>query len=458
MENFLPLPALRTAFATLPAGATPAPPQGFRGEVDDAELDLWSHFDGCPDRFNIAHECLDRHYARGVAICLQHRDGRSESLRFDELADDSARFAHWLIGQGQVQGDQVAILASPSRAFYVALFGALRAGLTVWPVSPGIGPEALTALWALWANTPPHLVLTEAPAENGALDVMPSPEPSSGLRVRALDGAFWRELQAQPRVFDMGTCANSVAFRSLSQTPGSPQLEFRLESHGDIVGQMAAGIYGLGLEPGDRFFSLLASTHPRDLLLHTLVPLAMGVRVCHSSAVPDAQSLLAALEALQINNLFASPEVFRSLRASGQTHRYRLGLRKLSFSGPGMDLVTAAWIEQVFGVAPACLYGSPDHGIVLVQFPGFEGHEIRPMALGKPLPGRGVTILNRRGSGRTPFESGEIAVSVRGVWVALGDRGWCDGDGYFYREAPSADRLALPPPLGCRAWGLASGA
>ena len=443
MEPFPPVHAFRTAFAALPAGATPAPPQGLRGDVDDPELDLWSRFDGCPDRINIAHECLDRYYGPNVAICLQHRDGRSESLRFDELADDSARFAHWLIGQGLVEGDQVAILASPSRAFYVALFGALRAGLTVWPVSPGIGSEALRALWA---NSPPQLVLTAARAEDLAIDVNPTTKPSSGLRVRALDGLFWRELQAQPRVFDMATSANSVAFRSLCPKPGSPLSDLRLESHGAIVGQMAAGLYGLGLEPGDRFFSVLASTHPRDLLLHTLVPLAMGVWVCHASAVPDAQSLLAALEALQINNLFASPEVFRSLRASGQTHRYRLGLRKLSFSGPGMDLVIAAWIEQVFGVAPACLYGSLDHGIVLVQFPGFAGHEIRPMALGKPLPGRGVAILNRRGSGLTPFESGEIAVWVRGAWVALGDRGWCDRDGYFYCDAPSADRLALPPP------------
>ncbi|NBS99045.1 MAG: hypothetical protein EBT08_23305, partial [Betaproteobacteria bacterium] len=254
MELFLPVTALRSAFASLPAGVTPTPSQSLRDEFADPALDLWSRFDGCPDRFNIVHECLDRHYDRGIAICLQHPDGRSESLRFDELADDSARFAHWLTGQGRVQGDQVAILASPSRAFYVALFGALRAGLTVCPVAPGIGPEALRTLWALWANTPPHLVLTEAPAENIAVDVMPSPEPSSGLRVRALDGAFWRELQAQPRVFDMGTCANSVAFRSLSPKPGSPLSEFRFESHGAIVGQMAAGIYGLGLEPGDRFF------------------------------------------------------------------------------------------------------------------------------------------------------------------------------------------------------------
>lgn len=443
MESVLPLPVVRTAFVAIAAGARLAPPQPPRRDVDAPPPDLWSGFDGCPDRFNIVHECLDRHYDRGVAICLQHRDGRSESLRFDELADDSARFAHWLTVQGRVQGDRVAIVAAPSRFFYVALFGALRAGLIVWPVSPDIRPEALSALLV---KEQPHLWLTDAGVDF-ALDALTPPGQSPGPIVRALDDLCWRELSAQPRLFAMRTSAGTAAFRCVSSRPRSQEPYLKVDCHGGLVGQMVAGIYGLGLEPEDRFFSVLETTNPLDLMLHTLVPLAMGVRVSQASANPDPRRLLARLEADQIDNLFASPEVFRSLRASGQCHRYRLGLRKLSFTGPGLDLVTAAWIERVFGVPPACLHGSMDHGITLVQFPGFEGHEIRPLALGKALPGRGVAIVDGRGCEVAPFESGEIAVWNAGAWVALGERGWCDRDGYFYREAAPAGRLLLPPGM-----------
>ena len=442
MESVRSLPVVRTAFAGISVGARPATLHSPRRTVAGPLPDLWSGFDGCPDRFNIVHECLDRHYDRGVAICLQHRDGRSEGLRFDELADDSARFAHWLTGQGRVQGDRVAIVAAPSRFFYVALFGALRAGLIVWPVSPEIRPHALSALLA---NERPHLWLTEAGADF-ALDVMAPPGQSPGSIVRALDEACWREVRAQPRLFAMRTSAATAAFRCVSSQPGSQEPDLRVDRHGGIVGQMVAGLYGLGLEPDDRFFSVLETINPLDLMLHTLVPLAMGVRVCQASAVSDAQSLLAALETFQINNLFASPGVFRSLRASGQCHRYQIGLRKLSFIGPGLDLVTAAWIEQVFGVPPTCLYGSIDHGIVLVQFPGFEGHEIRPMALGKALPGRGVAIVDGRGYPVAPFQRGDISVWNAGAWVALGERGWCDRDGYFYGEAAPPNRLMVYPP------------
>ena len=44
------------------------------------------------------------------------------------ISEDSGRFAHWLSARGVTRGDRVAIKLEPGRAFYAAVFGAMKAG------------------------------------------------------------------------------------------------------------------------------------------------------------------------------------------------------------------------------------------------------------------------------------------------------------------------------------------
>jgi len=43
---------------------------------------LWDLFDGNKAWLNIAHECIDRHVSRGVAIRIKFSDGHIESYTF----------------------------------------------------------------------------------------------------------------------------------------------------------------------------------------------------------------------------------------------------------------------------------------------------------------------------------------------------------------------------------------
>jgi acetyl-CoA synthetase len=105
---------------------------------------LWALFDGDKDSLNIAHECIDRHAARGgVAVRVAHADGRDESFTFAELSAWSSRFAHWLAARGIAPGDRVAIMLDPSRAFYVCLFGAIKRGAIAVPLFTLFGTDAL---------------------------------------------------------------------------------------------------------------------------------------------------------------------------------------------------------------------------------------------------------------------------------------------------------------------------
>ena len=105
---------------------------------------LWELFDGDRERLNIAHECIDRHVGGDkTAVIVLRADGTDEILSYRRISEDSGRVAHWLKSKGVVPGDRVAIKLEPSRAFYAAVFGAMKAGAIAVPLFTLFGPDGV---------------------------------------------------------------------------------------------------------------------------------------------------------------------------------------------------------------------------------------------------------------------------------------------------------------------------
>src|SRR5690242_961424 len=146
---------------------------------------LWELFDGNKNALNIAHECVDRHVAPGrVAVRVAHADGRDEVLTFEELSAWSSRFAHWLAARGIEAGDRVAIMLEPSRAFYVALFGAMKRGAIAVPLFTLFGPDGVRL--RVDDCTPRVLITTKEKATTA--------QGIKGLDVVVADETFFDEL------------------------------------------------------------------------------------------------------------------------------------------------------------------------------------------------------------------------------------------------------------------------
>ena len=94
---------------------------------------------------------------RPPAVILAHADGRDEELSFADIARESSQFAHYLAAQGVVKGDRVAVMLEPSRAFYVAIFGAIKFGAIAVPLFTLFGPGRYPSARAgLRAEAPGH--------------------------------------------------------------------------------------------------------------------------------------------------------------------------------------------------------------------------------------------------------------------------------------------------------------
>ena len=390
---------------------------------------LWALFDGSAERMNLAHECLDRHRARGTAVSIKFADGHVEHHDFARLADLTARFANWLVRRGIGKGERVAVMLEPSLGFYVSLFGAVKRGAIGVPLFTLFGPEALALRID---DCKPRLLLVD---EDAARVSAAFPD----VQVVRVDAVFWAELAAESADFSADTRANDLAIFQYTSGTTRELPEAVKHSHRAVVTLMIAALYGVGLKPGDRYFCPSSPAWGHGLWHGTIAPLALGIHIGAYSGKFDPARIVEALAELQIDNFAAAATVFRMIRNAGLLEPGRLHIPKITFTGEPIDSETAVWVERTLGSPARSMYGTTEVGVVVVNFPGFTDYVLKPGALGKPAPGWEVAIVDQQGRELPPGQSGEIAVKRKGEWFYIKDRGRRDDEGYFFHEGRSDD-------------------
>jgi acetyl-CoA synthetase len=390
---------------------------------------LWQLFDGDRARLNIAHECIDRYAGRAEpAVIVVHADGPDEVLGFGELAEAASRFAHYLVSQGIEAGDRVAVMLEPSRAFYVALFGTMKAGAIAVPLFTLFGPDGVRLRVD---DCKPRLLVTNA-EKAPLLDGIDA-------KVVIADGAFLNELQRFAPHFVASTAADAMALFQYTSGTTRELPEAVKHTHRSIVTLMVAALYGTGLRPGDRFICPSSPAWGHGLWHGTLAPLALGITIGAYAGKFNPEKLLAALERHRFTNISAAATHYRMMRNSGAAPRYRYALEKLSFTGEPIDSETADFARETFGHEVCSMYGTTEIGVILVSYPGARDFVVKPGSLGKPIPGGRVEVHDAEGQPCAPGVTGELKVWRHGKWIATKDLGRIDEDGYFYHGGRADD-------------------
>ncbi|WP_417669602.1 acyl-CoA synthetase [Roseibium sp.] len=391
---------------------------------------LWELFDGTRERFNIAHESIDRHVdGDNVALRIAHADGRDEIITFEEISRRSAQFAHYLKDRGITKGDRVAVMLEPSLGYYCALFGAIKAGAVAVPMFTLFGPEGIR----LRADDcKPKIMFTN---REKAADA----EEAGNLDVTVVDDAFLTSLKVSPTIFDWDTAGHDLAV--LQYTSGTTRLlpAAVKHTHRSIVTLMVAALYATGIRPGDRFFCPSSPAWGHGLWHGTMAPLAMGVSTGTFSGKFDPVRLLKALQDFKITNLTAAATHYRMMRNSGEAENFTYSFEKLTFTGEPIDSETAAFVERVFGTKVRSMYGTTEIGVIISNYPGADDLEVRDGAMGKAVPGVEVEVHDADGNPAKPGETGELMVKKGDEWFPTKDLGRVDEDGYFYHGGRADD-------------------
>ncbi|CAN5721280.1 acyl-CoA synthetase [soil metagenome] len=395
---------------------------------------LWELFDGDREALNIAHECIDRHVGEHdsgerTAVIVVHAEGHDEVLSYRRIAEDSARFAHWLAGQGIKAGDRVAIMLEPSRVFYMAVFGAMKLGAVAVPLFTLFGPDGVKLRLD---DCTPRLLVTNA-------EKAPLIAPKVDVPVMVADEAFLASLEGFPTQFAASTRADALAIFQYTSGTTRELPEAVKHSHRAIVTLMVAALYGTGLRPGDRFICPSSPAWGHGLWHGTLAPLALGLTIGAYAGKFDARRLLKALQDHRFSNISAAATHYRMMRNSGAAGDFRYFLDKTSFTGEPIDSETAAFCEALFGRPMCSMYGTTEIGVILVSYPGAADFPVKPGSLGKAIPGGKVEVQDGQGKRCPPGVTGEMKVWRRGGWIATKDLGRTDEDGYFFHGGRADD-------------------
>lgn len=391
---------------------------------------VWDLFDGDRNNFNIAHECIDRHVGKGTAIRLKFDDGHREEYTFDQISRWSSQFAAALADLGINPGDRVTIMLDPSKEYYISLFGALRRGCHVVPCFLLFAPKNVE--YRIKDSGSKVLVTTKDKA--GDMD--------KGLLKRVItSGADFDEfIKGKPEsVKPYPTRAKDIAV--LQYTSGTTKKfpDAINHFHKSLYTAMPNALYTIGLRPGDRYFCAASPAWGYGLWYGTAAPLALGVAAGSYSGKFDEKRIMEALEEFEINNFSAAPTVYRRIKNSGLIDKYRFKINKLSYSGEPFDLDSFEFISKKFGVPPCSFYGSTEVGVILANFGAFRDYGVKQGALGKPMMGLEVAVIDDEKNPVPSGVAGEIAVKRGGDWFNVKDIGVVDEEGYFWCKGRSDD-------------------
>jgi acetyl-CoA synthetase len=408
-----------------------------------------------PARFNIAGACLGRAASDADAPAILHAasDGRVERWTYGRLARDSARLANALAAHGVASGDRVAILLPQMPQTAITHLAAWRLGAISVPLSVLFGVDALA--YRLGDCGAAALVTNRACAEK----VAGLRERLDGLRlVISVDGPG-------EGAEDWGALIERALDRQAPADTGPDDPAVMVYTSG-TTGQPKGALHGhrvlLGHLPGVQF-SHEFLPRPGDLLwtpadwawagglFNVLLPgVYFGIPVvAHHAGKFDPEAAFALMAAQGVRNAFIPPTALKMLRAVPEPRRrHDLRLRTIASGGESLGREAYEWGRAALGLAINEFYGQTECNYVLSSCAALGVS--RPGAIGRPVPGHEVAIIDEAGQPLPAGAQGQIAVrapdpvmfleywgrpeatrdKLVGPWMTTGDQGVADADGF----------------------------
>ena len=404
--------------------------------------------------FNIGRAVSDDWAAREPdRVCLEHfsPDGNHERLTYADLARRSNAFARALAALGVARGDRIALMLPQGFSTAIAHVAIYKLGAIAVPLALLFGIEALEH--RLGASGAKVLVTTAEGRDKVAAMASRLTELAHVVVAGGADSAFDRLVASHSNApLEIETGLEDPALMIFtSGTTGPPK--GALHAHRVLIGHIP-GVqthHEFLPQPGDRLWT------PADWawaggLLNVLLPgLLLGVPVVSSPAQKfDPELAFRIIAEMDVRNAFIPPTALRIMRAvEAPRSRYDLKLRTVGSGGESLGRETYDWARQELGLTINEFYGQTECNLVLSSCAA-KGVS-RGGAIGKPVAGHVVGVIDEAGNEVGPGVTGQIAVKrpdpvmflgywenkaatkakFIGDWMLTGDQGVVDEDGYF---------------------------
>ncbi|MSQ41151.1 MAG: acetate--CoA ligase [Dehalococcoidia bacterium] len=428
--------------------------------------DLYKELDWLPGgSLNMAHECIDRH-ANGqrrdqAALLWEGRNGEQEQYTFDQLKEESNRFANVLKGLGIKKGDRVFLFLERIPELYIALFGVLKVGAIAGPLFSAFGPDPvrdrLNNSGTVLLVTSPDLrrriaqVLPQTPALKHIIVVNKSGRDSQPL----VGGDLSYEglmRQASPQFeIERTTMYDYSVMHYTSGTTGAPK--GAVHRHQAIVQQYATGKWVLDLHPTDLYWCTADPGWVTGTSYGMFAPWSNGVTQLIYEGGFSPSRWYELIQRYKVTVWYSAPTAIRMLMKAGKElpGRYDLSsLRHINSVGEPLNPEAVVWGMKVFKQAIHDNWWQTETGAILIA--NYPWMPVRPGSMGRPIPGIQAGILDDDYNELPPGKDGHLAIRpgwpsmfhaywqaperynsrfLKG-WYITGDRARVDADGYFW--------------------------
>jgi acetyl-CoA synthetase len=410
-----------------------------------------------PPRYNIGVDLCDRWAAREpnrLAILHVRPSGGEDRITYGWLRETSNRLANALRAQGVERRDRVAIQLPQAPEVAAAHFAIYKLGAVALPIATLFGPDALSYRLQ---NSGAKALLTNAQGLDKLAEIR-GEVPGVGC-ILSVDGAgdgaqAFADLlaRASPEFTPVDTGAEEPAMMIYtSGTTGQPK--GALHAHRVLLGHLPGAElphYPFPQE-GDCFWTPADWAWAGGLLDALLPSLYHGIPVVARKFDKfDPEEAFALMAKTGARNAFIPPTALRMMRAAPSPQgRHKLALRSVASGGESLGIEALEWGKAALGLTINEFYGQTECNLVLGSCAQLGN--LKPGAIGKPIPGHVVAVIDNQGRRMKPGQLGQIAVQrpdpvmfleywgkpeatrekFIGDWMTTGDQGVTDENGYI---------------------------
>ncbi|MEM6615133.1 MAG: AMP-binding protein [Pseudomonadota bacterium] len=405
-----------------------------------------------PDRYNIGVDVCTRwaatHPGR-VALLMRNEDGSVIEWTFAALEDRSNRLANVLAAHGVSAGDRVAILLPQHVDVLTAHIAIYKLGAIAVPMAAMFGVDALAYRLG---DSGAAAIITNADGAEKIVDIRGDLPGLKSVLISGHSGANGIDAlieRASPDFTPVDTTPDTPALMIYtSGTTGPPK--GALHGHRVLLGHLPCVQmpHEFLPQPGDLMWTPADWAWAGGLLNVLLPSLSLGVPVLgYAFTKFDPEKAYAMMADHAVRNAFIPPTALKMVMASGAAPS-SVNLRTIGSGGEALGRKTYEWAKETLGIGINEFYGQTECNLVLSSCGAIDA--VKPGAIGKPVPGHTVAIIDGDGNPCEPEELGQIAVRAPdpvmflrywnndaattakfvGDWMITGDEGVMDADGF----------------------------
>ncbi len=383
-----------------------------------------------------------------------------------QMKEASSRWAHLLERQGLKAGDRFFIFLPPCPEVYFVMLACARMGIMFCPVFASLGFDELAVRLS---NARPQGILTHP----DLLERIPVDMPGSPKRIflvkGPLSGRFSHEVigpesaARMPADFPARPLPEETPLY-LNYTSGSTgPPKGIVHAHRDMIGIKATAASVLDLSEGTVLWTDADPAWVNGTVYGTFAPWLCGATTVIQGAPFMPSSWYWALERHKVEVWYTTPKTIRGLMEAGEDlpRRYDLShLRHIATVGSPLVPDLFYWVRKNLGRSAHDTWWMTETGMICIA--NFPAMDIKPGAMGRPVPGVKTAVLDETGKPLPQLSLGELAVKtawpcmMTGMWedktryqdyfrvtgwMLTGDMAIEDEEGYIYHQGRNDDLI-----------------